>query len=61
MPLFGVGHYRQIARFEAVEQSLRREGRRLYLTGDYRMDPSLEGAVHSGWRTATKVIADFAR
>jgi oxygen-dependent protoporphyrinogen oxidase len=61
MPRFGVGHYRQIARLEAVEQGLRREGRRLYVAGDYRMDPSLEGAVSSGWRAASKVIEDFAR
>jgi protoporphyrinogen oxidase len=60
MPVFAVGHYRRIARHEAVEGSLRADGRRLYLAGDYRMDPSLEGALSSGYRAAGNVIQDFS-
>jgi len=61
MPRFDVGHYRRLARLEAVEGDLRSEGRRLYFAGDYRMDPSLEGAVSSGYRAAGNVARDFAR
>jgi len=58
-PRFGVGRYRQIARFERVQRELRREGRRLYFAGDYLMDPTLEGALASGQRAAAAVAEDL--
>jgi protoporphyrinogen oxidase len=58
-PRFGVGHYRQIARFERVQRELRREGRRLYFAGDYLMDPTLEGALASAQRAAAAVAGDL--
>jgi len=58
-PHFGVGHYRAIARFERVHESLRREGRRVYVAGDYLVDPSLEGAVVSAARVAAAVCEDL--
>jgi protoporphyrinogen oxidase len=59
-PRFAVGRYREIARFERIQRSLRDDGRRLYFAGDYLVDPSLEGAHASGARAAGAVIADFA-
>jgi protoporphyrinogen oxidase len=59
LPRFGVGHYRQIARFERVQRELRREGRRLYFAGDYLMDPTLEGALASARRAAAAVAEDL--
>jgi protoporphyrinogen oxidase len=58
LPRFGVGRYRQIARFERVQRELRREGRRLYFAGDYLMDPTLEGALASAHRAAAAVAED---
>ena len=58
-PRFGVGRYRQIARFERVQRELRREGRRLYFAGDYLMDPTLEGTLASGQRAAAAVAEDL--
>jgi len=58
-PHFDVGRYREIARFRAVQRDLRAGGRRLYFAGDYLVDPSLEGAVTSGFRAADQVIRDF--
>jgi protoporphyrinogen oxidase len=59
LPRFGVGRYRQIARFERVQRELRREGRRLYFAGDYLMDPTLEGALASARRAAAAVSEDL--
>jgi oxygen-dependent protoporphyrinogen oxidase len=58
-PHFDVGRYREIARFRAVQRDLRAGGRRLYFAGDYLVDPSLEGAVTSGFRAADQVLHDL--
>ena len=60
LPRFDVGHYRSIARLARIEAGLRRDGRRVYLAGDYRMDPSWSGAVGSGRRAARCAAADLA-
>jgi protoporphyrinogen oxidase len=60
LPRFGVGRYREIARFERVQADLRRGGRRLYFAGDYLMEPSWNGALSSGYRAARAVEADLA-
>jgi oxygen-dependent protoporphyrinogen oxidase len=60
LPCFDVGRYRAIANFERVQRELRGEGRRLYFTGDYLMDPSLEGAVASAHRVAAAVAEDLS-
>ncbi len=59
LPRFGVGHYREIARLARVETEERSAGRRVYLAGDYRMDPSWDGALASGRRAAGAVEADL--
>lgn len=59
LPRFGVGHYREIARLARVETEERRAGRRVYLAGDYRMDPSWDGALASGRRAAGAAEADL--
>ena len=59
LPRFGVGHYREIARLARVEAEERLAGRRVYLAGDYRMDPSWSGALASGRRAAGAVEADL--
>lgn len=54
-PRFDVGHYRALARLARIEASRLAEGGRLVLAGDYRMDPSWEGAFESGRRAALAV------
>jgi oxygen-dependent protoporphyrinogen oxidase len=57
-PCFGVGRYRQIARFR--EERQRRESRKgLFFCGDYLVGPHLEAAVSSGLRAARDVITSF--
>jgi protoporphyrinogen oxidase len=58
---FDVGRYREIERFERVQEGQRGAGRRLYFAGDYLMDPSWNGALLSGQRAARAVMADLAR
>ena len=58
-PRFDVGHYKSIARFEAVQGDRRRLGRRIYFAGDYLMDPSWNGALLSGQRAAAAVVEDL--
>jgi len=58
-PRFDVGRYREIARFRRVQRDLRAGGRRLYFAGDYLVDPSLEGAVTSGFRAADQIVRDL--
>jgi oxygen-dependent protoporphyrinogen oxidase len=58
-PCFEVGRYREIARFRKVQRGLRAAGRRLYFAGDYLVDPSLEGAVTSGFRAADQILRDL--
>jgi protoporphyrinogen oxidase len=60
LPRFDVGHYRTIARLEALWPELRRAGRRVHLAGDYLVDPSWSGAAASGRRVAAAVAADLA-
>jgi oxygen-dependent protoporphyrinogen oxidase len=60
LPRFDVGHYRALARLSRVGEGRRAEGRRLYLAGDYRMDPSWNGALASGRRAAREAAADSA-
>ncbi len=55
-PRFDVGAYRALARFERVQADRRAAGRRLEFAGDYRVHPSLEGAVRSGERAAAALI-----
>jgi len=60
LPRFGVGHYRKIARLEGLWAELRASGRRVYLAGDYLVDPSWAGALASGQRVASAIGADLA-
>jgi protoporphyrinogen oxidase len=59
LPRFEVGSYRALARLESLWAELRRAGRRLYLAGDYLVDPSWAGALASGRRVAGAVAADL--
>ncbi len=59
-PRFDVGRYREIARFEGIQQDQRQLGRRLYFAGDYLMDPSWNGALLSGQRAARAAHADLS-
>jgi oxygen-dependent protoporphyrinogen oxidase len=56
-PRFDVGHYRALARLAAIEESRLADGGRLVLAGDYRMDPSFEGAFAAGRRAARTLAA----
>jgi oxygen-dependent protoporphyrinogen oxidase len=56
-PRFDVGAYRSLARFERVSADRRVAGRRLSFAGDYRVHPSLEGAVRSGERAAAELLS----
>jgi oxygen-dependent protoporphyrinogen oxidase len=60
LPRFDVGCYRAIARLEGLGSELRAAGRRIYLAGDYLVDPSWRGALASGQRAARAVAADLA-
>ena len=60
LPRFDVGRYREIARFERIQQDQRRSGRKLYFAGDYLMDPSWNGALLSGQRAARAAHADLS-
>jgi oxygen-dependent protoporphyrinogen oxidase len=57
-PRFDVGAYRALARLREVLVDRRRAGRRLYLAGDWLAAPTLEGAVSSGLRAASDLLAD---
>jgi oxygen-dependent protoporphyrinogen oxidase len=59
LPRFEVGRYRALAQLRRVLGERRREGRRLYLAGDFLVAPSLEGAVVSGLRAADAVCEDL--
>jgi protoporphyrinogen oxidase len=59
VPRFEVGAYRELARFQRVQQDRRHLGRRLYFAGDYLAGPRFEDAVASGARAATAVISDL--
>jgi oxygen-dependent protoporphyrinogen oxidase len=55
-PRFDVGAYRALARFERMQADRRAAGRGLEFAGDYRVHPSLEGAVRSGERAAAALL-----
>ncbi len=55
-PRFDVGAYRALARFERVQVDRRAAGRRVEFAGDYRVHPSLEGAVRSGESAAADLL-----
>ena len=59
-PRFDVGHYRALARFEAVQRDRREAGRGLYFAGDHLVHPSPEGAVVSAERAAAALLEDLA-
>jgi protoporphyrinogen oxidase len=58
-PCFDVGRFRAIARFQAIQEQARRDGRRLYFAGDYLGGPSMEGALASAARAAEAVLSDL--
>jgi oxygen-dependent protoporphyrinogen oxidase len=58
-PRFDVGRYREIARFQQVQEDQRARGRRIYFAGDYLVDPSFEGAIVSAERAAAAVCEDL--
>lgn len=60
LPRFDVGRYRSIERFDRVQADWRQRGRRLYFAGDYRVDPSWNGAVISGTRAAAEAESDLS-
>ena len=55
---FGVGHFREIARLERVQDDVHRRGRKVYFAGDYLMGPTWEDALASGHRAAERVASD---
>jgi protoporphyrinogen/coproporphyrinogen III oxidase len=55
-PRFDVGAYRALASFARVQADRRAAGRQLAFAGDYRVHPSLEGAVRSGERAAAELL-----
>ncbi len=60
-PLFYVGAYRELDRFQRVQRDRSRAGRHLYYAGRYLAGPSLDNAVSSGVRAAKQVLRDFHR
>jgi protoporphyrinogen oxidase len=59
MPRFDAGHFRALANFRRVHGDQRRDGRRLYLAGDYLAGPWLDAALGSGTRAAAELLADL--
>jgi len=59
VPFFGVGHYRRLASFQAVQSDRRSIGRRLYWAGDYLSGATFEAASLSGQRAANALIQDL--
>ncbi len=55
-PRFDVGHYRRLRRFQRIESERLAEGSRLVSAGDWRMEPSWNGAVASGVRVARALL-----
>ena len=55
-PRFDVGHYRRLRRYRDVESGRLAEGRRLVVAGDWRMEPTWNGAVASGVRAARGLL-----
>ena len=61
VPRFEVGAYRELARFQRVQEDRRSLGRRLYFAGDYFCGPRFQDAVASGERAATAAAHDLTR
>lgn len=59
VPRFEVGAYRELARFQRVQQDRRQLGRRLYFAADYLSGPRFEDAVASGARAASALLSDL--
>ena len=59
VPRFEVGAYRELARFQRVQQDRRKLGRRLYFAADYLSGPRFEDAVASGARAAAALLSDL--
>jgi protoporphyrinogen oxidase len=55
-PRFDVGAYRALAQFDRVQEDRRAGGRHLEFAGDYRVHPSIEGALRSGERAAAVLL-----
>ncbi len=58
-PCFDVGRYRAIGCFQRLQESARRDGRRLYFAGDHLVGPSIESALASGARAAAAALEDL--
>lgn len=61
LPRFDVGAYRALAHFRGLQPGLRAGGRRLYFAGDYLVRGSVDGALASGARAASQLLADLDR
>ena len=59
VPLFYVGAYRALERFQRVQADCRQRGRRLYFAGDYLAGPSAESALGTGFRAAATALHDL--
>ena len=59
VPVFGVGHFRKVARLFA--EAVRRPERRIWLCGDYLVGPDAEARVASGERAAESALAHMRR
>ncbi len=60
LPSFPVGRYRQLATLARVEADHLARGRRLVFAGDYRIAPTVEGAVASGAQAARRLADALA-
>jgi len=58
-PVFGVGHFRKVARLFA--EAARRPDRRVRLCGDYLAGPDAEACIASGERAAQDALDAYAR
>jgi oxygen-dependent protoporphyrinogen oxidase len=58
-PLFHVGAYRALDRFQSIQRDRRASGRRLYFAGDYLAGPSAENAASAGRRAADALLEDI--
>ncbi|MBW2242633.1 MAG: FAD-dependent oxidoreductase [Deltaproteobacteria bacterium] len=58
-PRFDVGRYRELSRLRDVSADRLAHGRRLVFAGDYRIAPTIEGAVVSGGQAADELAAAF--
>lgn len=61
VPRFEVGAYREMARFQRVQEDRRAQGRRLYFAGAYLAGVRSENAVASGQRAARALLEDWSQ